>query len=133
MKRILKLFLIELATLYLISSVVKGLVFEKGIETVLLTAAGLTVAAYLVKPIINVLLLPINLLTFGLFRWLSSAIALYLVTLVVPGFKVTSFAFSGLSTQWMDIPQVSFEGFLAFIAFSFLISIFVSILHWIVK
>jgi putative membrane protein len=133
MKRILRLYFIEVLALYAIGLVVRGLIFEKGIETILITAAALALCFYLVKPILNILLLPLNLLTFGLFRWLSSTIAIYLVTLVVPGFKVDGFAFSGLSTKWIDIPALNFNGILAFIAFSFLISIITSLLHWLFR
>ncbi|PIZ45666.1 hypothetical protein COY30_01575, partial [Candidatus Woesebacteria bacterium CG_4_10_14_0_2_um_filter_44_9] len=87
----------------------------------------------LVKPLINLLLLPLNLITFGFFRWVSSAIALYLVTLVIPGFKIIGFSFAGFSSRWLDIPAFSLSGFFAFIGFSFAISAFASIIHWLVK
>jgi len=112
---------------------VTGLTFEKGIITLLMAAGGLSVASLLVKPIVNVLLLPLNLVTFGLFRWLSSAIALYLVTLVVEGFKVENFFFQGFSTTWFDIPTISLSGILSLIAFSLLISVISSVIHKIYK
>lgn len=133
MKTILRGFLIDVIVLYLLSSLFSGLAFERGTISLVFAGAGLYVSSLLVKPIINLLLLPINLLTFGLFRWASSAIALYLVTLVVPGFGVKFFSFAGLSTKWMDIPALHFEGLIAFIAFSFAISFITSIIHWLIK
>lgn len=133
MKRIIRNYLIVILSLYFVNQVAKGMVFEKGIETFLFTGVVLTAAMMFGKPIINLLLLPLNLVTFGLFRWVSSAIALYIVTLIVKEFKIASFHFSALSTKWVDIPTLNFKGTLAFIAFSFFLSLFTSFLHWVRK
>jgi uncharacterized membrane protein YvlD (DUF360 family) len=94
---------------------------------------GLTATTLLVKPIINILLIPLNLITFGFFKWISSAVALYLVTLLVPGFKILYFSFSGLSSKWLDIPAFSISGFLSYVAFSFILSFLTSIIYWLIK
>lgn len=90
-------------------------------------------ATTLVKPIINILLLPINLVTFGLFKWVAYAVTLYIVTLVVPGFKLLDFVFKGFNTYWISIPGIALSGVLAFLAFSFVISMVSSVVHWIFK
>jgi len=133
MKRIIRNYVIVSLSLYFINQIAKGLLFEKGLETFFITSAVLTAAMMFGKPVINLLLLPLNLVTFGLFRWVSSAVALYIVTLVVKEFKVGSFYFSGLSTKWLDVPELNFKGFFAYIAFSFLLSLFSSFLHWVRK
>lgn len=130
MKKILRHFTINTVSLYLASSVASGLIFEKGIETLLLTGIALTLASLVAKPVVNLLMLPINLITFGLFRWVSAAITLYLVTLVVPGFKIVNFFFGGYSSVWIDIPSVTFVGVISIVAFSFLHSLFSSFIHW---
>ena len=131
MKTILKHFVIDTVSLYLISLIVTGIVFEKGIETLLLTGFVLMLTTLIVRPIINILLLPLNLITFGLFKWVTYAITLFLVTLVVPGFKLADFIFAGFHSIWFSIPAISLSGGLAFIAFSFLISFVSSIVYWI--
>lgn len=94
---------------------------------------ALMVISTVVKPVINILLLPINLITFGLFKWVGVVIALYLVTLVVPGFEILNFTFSGLNSFWLYLPPVTLTGVLAFLAFSFLISLISSIIGWLIK
>lgn len=133
MKRIVRNYFIVSLSLYFVNLIANGLIFDKGIETFFVTTAVLTAAVMFGKPIINLLLLPLNLVTFGLFRWVSSAVALYIVTLVVKEFKVGSFYFFGLTTNWLDIPELNFKGFFAYIAFSFLLSLFISFLHWVRK
>ena len=133
MRRILKHFLVSTFSLFLISRSSTGLVFENGIETMVLAGAALAVASILAKPVINLLLLPLNLVTFGLFRWLSYGIVLYIVTLVIDKFKVVGFNFSGFSSTWFDIPSISVSGIPSFIIYAFLLAVLSSSLYWILK
>ena len=103
-KKIIKIFAIEVLALYIVNQFVSGLFFGEGIKTFLIASFALGIAAYLVRPIVNLLILPLNLVTFGLFRWLSSAVALYLVTLVVNQFKIERFFFPGYENIWFSIP-----------------------------
>jgi len=133
MRTLFKHFLIDTISLYMISQAVRGIVFEKGIETLLLTGLVLMLITLLVRPVINILLLPINLVTFGLFKWVGYAITLYLVTLIVPGFKLANFYFSGYVSYWFSFPSITLVGIFAFVAFSFLIAFVSSIIYWILK
>jgi len=133
MRKIIRHYVLDTFALYLASQLTSGMIFENGYQTLLLAGVALTITTMLAKPIINILLLPINLITFGLFKWVSSAIALYLVTLVVPGFKIIQFLFAGLTTKYFDFPVISLEGILAYIGFSFLLSLITSLLFWIFR
>lgn len=133
MKNILKHYIVDTISLYLISQAVSGMYFENGINSLFLAGLGIMLTSFLVKPIINLLLLPLNLLTFGLFRWISSSITLYIVTLVVPGFSIHEFFFSGFTSPWIDIPSLTFVSPISFIAFSFLITTVTSIIYWLIK
>ncbi|HJX59622.1 hypothetical protein A2V61_03090 [Candidatus Woesebacteria bacterium RBG_19FT_COMBO_47_8] len=133
MRKIIRHYVLDTFALYLASQLTSGMIFENGYQTLLLAGVALTITTMLAKPIINILLLPINLITFGLFKWVSSAIALYLVTLVVPGFKIIQFLFAGLTTKYFDFPAISLEGILAYIGFSFLLSLITSLLFWIFR
>ena len=133
MRGILKTFVINIVVLYLVTQWFSGLSIANGWQGLVIAGVGLTLVNFLARPVINILLLPINLITFGFFRWVSAAITLYLTTILVPGFSVAGFYFGGLSTQWIDLPVVSFTGIVSFVAFSFIISLFASFIHWLVK
>jgi len=133
MRAIFKHFIIDTVSLYLISQSITGLVFENGFYTLLLTGLVLMLTTMIVKPVINLLLLPINLITFGLFKWVAYAISFYLVTLLVPGFKLLDFFYKGYSSNLFSIPVISLTGTLAFLAFAFLISFISSLMYWIFK
>ena len=133
MRSILKHFIIDTVALYLISQSVSGMVFEGGFYTLLLTGLALMLVNMIIKPIINILILPLNLVTFGLFKWVTYAITFYLVTLVVPGFKLLDFHFAGYASNLFSLPTISLTGTLAFLAFAFLVSSISSIVYWIFK
>ena len=123
MKIIVKHFVIDTVSLYVISQFVSGLVFAEGFKTIVITGAVLSITTLLIKPIINLLLLPLNLITFGLFKWVGYAVTLYIVTLLVAGFEIIGFSYQNLN----------FTGTLAIIAFSFVLSLLTSIITWIMK
>jgi len=133
MKRIIRHYVIDTFSLWVISQTAQGLIFEKGLHSLFIAGLGLMAVSLLAKPIINVFLLPLNLITFGLFRWVSSAVILYLVTLLVKDFIIVSFSFAGFSSKWFDIPALHFQGFLAFVGFSFLLSFVSSFIYWLIK
>lgn len=134
MKRILRSFIIEIGTFYLVSQVASGIVFQNGFEGLVIAGVALTIATFLVRPIINILLLPINLLTFGVFKWISQAITLFIVDLILPQMSIVSFDFAGLTSKWVDIPSIHLSNLVfIYIAFSLLLSIISGIIYWIVK
>lgn len=91
------------------------------------------VGSLLVRPIINILLLPINLVTFNFLRWLNHSVVLFLVDLALPEFAINTFAYKGFQSEWIDIPAITLQGGAAsYLAFSILISIISGIIYWLV-
>jgi putative membrane protein len=133
MKRILRHFVIDTFCLYLITKIASGVQFGNGFYTLIAAGAAITVVSLIAKPVINILLLPINLITFGLFRWVASSIVLYLTSLIVPTFKILYFNFPGIASRWIDIPKLEFNGLLAYIGFSFILSLISSLIYWLIK
>jgi putative membrane protein len=133
MKRHLRSFAINLASLWLVSQVLPGMSYGANYQTLLIAAFVLTIVNLIVKPLVNLLLLPINLLTLGAFRWLVNVASLYLVTILVPQFQITSFKFSGFVYQGFVIPPLELSVILVFILASFFISLTTSFLFWLVK
>jgi putative membrane protein len=133
MKKLVRHWAVDTYSLYLASLFASGIVFGDGWRTLLIAGAGLMAITLFGKPVINILLLPINMVTFGLFRWVSSAIALYLVELVIPGFEITRFKYAGLVHPWLDIPAMDLTGVWAYVAFAFVLSVISSIFYWIIK
>jgi uncharacterized membrane protein YvlD (DUF360 family) len=135
MKKILRLTAREIIALYLTSLVASGLLFNgKEVESLIIAGLALAGATMLVKPIINILILPITLATMGLFKFLAHTITLFIVDTALPQFEVTGFHFAGFTSPYFDLPPVNFEaGLFSYIAFSIVLYAIVSTIHWVAK
>lgn len=133
MKSLIRSFLVNALALWLVSQIGQGLFFAKGIETLLLTAVVLGLFNSFVRPLINILLLPINILTLGTLRWLVNVGTLFVVTLIIPDFKIFGFHFSGLTFQGIVLPPVDLGPVLALVVVSLLISFISGFLFWMAK
>ena len=134
MKSLLRSFLINAGSLWVVSQILAGgISFTRGYETLALAAIVLGIINLFIRPLLNILLLPINLLTLGTFRWLVNVAALFLVTLLVPEFKIAAFYFQGFTFQGFTLPAAFIGTAWAFLLVSFLLSSTSGLLYWIIK
>ncbi len=91
------------------------------------------VANLLLVPLLKLLLLPLNLLTLGLFAWVSNVLALYILVSLIPYFMVLPYQFPGYSTDGIVIPAVNLSAFQFVILASFVIGFLIHFIHWIIK
>ena len=133
MKGILKSFVIHTFVLWLIATYLGGVQFGNDPKILLGGGLALTLVDILIKPLLNLLLLPFNLVTLGTLRWVSSVFTLYISTLLVPGFSVVAFKYPGLVTNMFIIPPLSFSVIGAYIIISIIISIIVSFIFWLIR
>src|SRR3989338_4884607 len=83
MKRPLRSFFIHLLAIWLISKYLGGIDYGNNPQFLALGALALTAADMLLKPLLNLLLFPFNLVTLGFFRWISNVVTLYIATTLV--------------------------------------------------
>lgn len=133
MKKYIRNYFVILLSLWLVSQIMPTVIFGNGWQTAIKAALGLLIVNLFVKPIINLLFLPINLLTLGSFRWLANVAGLYLVTLFVTDFKIEPFVFSGWNFSGFIVPMIRFNFFWALFLVSFLISFVTVFVHWLFR
>ena len=130
MKSLIRSFVFNIFALQLATVLIPGVSCKGGLRTLCLAAIVLAVFNFLVKPIINLLFLPINLLTLGMFRWVVNVIILYLLTVTVPQFKIYGFTFPGFSYQNLSLAPVFINSFWTTVLTSFFLSFTLSFLYW---
>lgn len=84
----------------------------------------------LLVPLLKILFLPLNLLTLGLFAWLTNVLALYALTTVVSEFKLLPFTFEGFQSGIIILPSVELTTFLVAVVASFVIGIITHMFQW---
>lgn len=134
----LRLFLrtiaINLASIYLASQILSSVIsYIGGYRTLLMAALVIAVVNLFVRPIVNLLLLPIHLVTLGVFRWIANLITLYIVTWLVPNLQIHAFTFSGANLHYVIIPAISFSAFGAFVVATFTLTITFHFMYWILQ
>jgi putative membrane protein len=133
MKGILRNIFLNFLTLLLIAKLIGAVTFKENYLVLLWAAFFLTLLNFLVKPLLNLLLMPINLLTLGAFRWVVNVLVLLMVVILVSDFKIIGFSFPGANFAGFVIPPIILTFFWALILVSFLIEILSSLLNWILS
>lgn len=129
MKYLLRVFLFHSFSLWFVSQVLPALVISGGWQVLLLAGIVLSLLMMLVAPILKILFIPINLLTFGLLSWFINVIVIYLLTLFVSGVSVVAWTFPGASFAGFVLPQIAFSSFVSFILVSLSVSMLVNLLR----
>lgn len=83
------------------------------------------------RPVIKLLSLPLNLITFGLFSVFINVILLYLITAVLGGFEIIAWRFNGAIVAGASLPAVELSSLLSAIVASVGQSFLSSLLFWI--
>lgn len=133
MKFFLREVFINLVTLAFVANIFGGLSYNNDYIVLFFAALSFTAINHFLQPIIKIFLLPINLITLGMFRWLAGVFCLLLLTIVIPEIQVISFQYEGFSYSGFAVPAFHFSTLLSLIAASLLISLVSSFVHWLFK
>ncbi|MBP9817761.1 phage holin family protein [Candidatus Shapirobacteria bacterium] len=133
MKKILKFTLLFSFALVCQNQFWQNFQFSHGVETIIKVALIYTIFELFLKPILKLLLLPINLLTLGLFRLVINTVGLYLAVFFLADFAVNDINLPSQSIYGLALPQIQFGGFLSFLINSFSTNIIVGFFKFILK
>jgi len=133
MKAIIRNIFFYAISLFVLNQTLEGVKISGGASTYILGGAALSIIFLIIKPILNIIALPLNIITFGLFSFLSNVIILYILTLLVPQIRINSFQFQGYSFAGFVIPKFYFNTFMAFVISSLSLSVIISFLTWLIK
>lgn len=130
MKTLLRYFLINLASLWLTTRIIQGLTYTGGIKSLIVGGLAFMGINFLLVPLLKILFLPLNLLTLGIFAWLTNVIALFALTTIVSDFALLPYTFPGFYYNGFTFPSYDLSPFLVAVIASFLIGIVTHFLQW---
>jgi putative membrane protein len=133
MKSLLRHVLINLLVIFLVDASYNGFTILHDFKTLATAAVIWLLLNKIVKPIIKLLLLPINLITLNLFSWVVGLITLFLLPVIVNGISINPYDFSGISYQGFSIPPFHLSLFLSFVVTSSLLNIYHNLIVWLIK
>lgn len=127
MRKLLIRILATASSLYVTSSLIGGFVLASSWESYLIASIIFILLNAIAAPIIKLLLLPINLLTLGLLRWLSNVIVLYLFDTIYTGLTISAYQFPGYKSSLIALPSAWISLFWTLVISSFIMSLTYSI------
>ncbi len=123
MRTLIVKILATMASFYAASYLVTGFHIDSTLSAFLTTSVVFFLFNLLVSPVIKLLLLPVNLLTLGLFRWIASVIVLYLFDLVSSGINISAYHFAGAHNTLIALPALNLSLFWVLVICSFIMSL----------
>jgi len=132
MRDFLRNSLLNSFSLFTVSSFYPALIIPDNLKTLVWAGIVFTLINYLIKPIVKLLLLPINLITLGVFRWVGNVLVLMILVRVIDTINITSLATSSFSQAGFTIPPLNINQFFSYILVSFLLSLVFNIFNQIV-
>jgi putative membrane protein len=130
MKTLLRNTLFYSFALALLPNIIPGVEIEEGLITLLTLGFTLMLLFSILRPILNLISLPINLVTVGLFSILINTFLLYVLTVLVPSITISEFQFQGFSWGGFVIPRTGVNTFFAYVLSAITISAIMSFLNW---
>ncbi len=130
LKYVLRNTLLYAAGLYIVPFILPGLYVKGGITTYLIAGLILMVLNRTIVPLLNLITLPIQLVSFGLFSFVVNAFILYVLTVIMPQITISAFQFSGFTVGGFIIPKIDFNTLFAYIVSSIALTLFVNFIKW---
>ncbi|MEK7513768.1 MAG: phage holin family protein [Patescibacteria group bacterium] len=128
MRNFLRDGLLHTFSLYITAAFYPGLIIPALFSSLLFVGFIFTLINYFVKPIIKLFLLPLNLLTLGLFRWVANVIILLILTQINQSIHVVSFTTNALAYSGFVVPPLTLTLILAYILASLILSLVYNLL-----
>jgi putative membrane protein len=129
-KTILRKIAIYTFTLSVLPVLVPGVTIDGGLETLFIGGSALALMFLVVKPVLNIISFPVNLVTLGLFSVITNGFILYLMTRFVEGILIASFSYPATNMQGFVTPEIHFNTYTSYIFTAFVISVIESSLSW---
>lgn len=133
MRSILRSVAVNTASLFALTYLMPSVTISGGIRTTLTVAAVISALNLFVKPILELVFLPVNLLTLGAFRWVSAVAILWITTMVTDGLTVQPFHFPGYVAFGVVLPSIPLSLFATYVFAAFLFSFSSSFVGWIFR
>lgn len=130
MKKRFRTALLAILAFLLLTYFYPGFTFDST-NSIAVASATFAFVYLFVRPLIKILSLPLNFITFGLFSLLVNVAMLYLISMIVPGFEIVAFQFEGCEFLGVSVPAFHLNTFLSTLVASAVLSVSTSVFLWI--
>jgi len=87
-------------SLAVVSYITPGFSFERGWD-IIVTAVIIGVVNTFIKPVLQIIFLPLTIVTFGVTAFLINVVLLWAVSFIVPGFDIANFTTAAIASIFL--------------------------------
>jgi putative membrane protein len=122
-KSVIQAFLVNLASLWVADYFLTGFDIRSELKVYAIAAVVLILVNFIVRPILNIISFPINLVTLGLFSWLLNIALIYIVVLLVDGIRLAEgiLQLDRLGIIALTLPNIDLTRFFTLVVATFII------------
>jgi putative membrane protein len=129
MKYLFRVYLFNCFALWFVSQILPALTISGGWQVLLFAGFILSILMLLVHPLLKILFIPINIITFGLLSWITNVIVLYLLTVFASDISIRAWRFPGASWAGFVMPPMNLSYIVSLILVSLSVTFFANLLH----
>ena len=133
MKHYLRTLIIAGIAFYIAFSLIPTVTIGQDPKNLPVMIAGIFLTSMIIHPIFSLVLLPINILTFGFLSLFLNIALIFSLTKFLPGFAVAAYNFPGANLQGFILPAADMNQLEATIAFALIITVVQKLLHFILE
>lgn len=133
MKTLLRNIVIYSLILFLLPQIIPGFSILGGFNTILVGSFVLTLLFIILKPILNIISFPVNMVTLGVFNVFINGLLIYLLTIFVTDITITAFTYERMNVLGFITPVVAFNTFFAYIYTAFVLTMINSFIRWLIE
>ena len=133
MKSLVRNTLLHALSLLLLDSMFSGVTVLGGWTTFIIGGFIFWIMTLILRPVVNIITLPARIVSFGLLSFISNAVLLYILTIILTDISIRAFTFSGFHFLGFVIPKVYLNTFFAYVFCAFVFSLFESFYEWLIS
>jgi len=129
MRHYLKSLIITAVSFYLAYQLVSTTKIGQDPKNILLIIGGLWVISHIINPVFSLVLLPLNLITFGLISLILNVGFVFALLNFLPGFTISAFNFKGANIDGIILPPIELNTVGTILIFALIITVTQRIMH----
>lgn len=133
MKWFFRTYLYTFFAIWVAELLIPGFTINGGLLSHAIVALGMMGINLFVKPLVRLIVLPINIATLGLFTFVVNGALLWMLAYFMPEITISSWTFYRFEFLDYSIPTIEFGIIATYIVTAFSISGIMVFLHWIRK
>lgn len=133
MKSLLKSLLTYLLSIHLLSLIIPSVVLPSSFINYSFAVIIYIILFKIIRPVLNILILPLNLLTLNLSSWILNILLFYFWIILTPGISVSQWNFGGVSLGIISLSSVTLYAWQVIILSAILLFLIVKFINWLIK